>query len=218
MPERKATFMINFEEMKREKQEAYHREAEDLYEWLFHFLERDLNMREKVRAKHMFRDLCGFQTETVLTREEELHAEHWMLFDYITVIGSRPFDLFIRSHSSELTPKMKETAGMMMLMHLAPYRVLHTSGSEHLLSPFQEEREIAVRAVGSPQQAEAGELILARVAQVGFEKTMVGPCIRIDPKHEEKVLEKLRYFEAKGRKSYHRFLKETGISFLQYRP
>ncbi|SDO13829.1 hypothetical protein [Alkalicoccus daliensis] len=217
MDRRKTSFLINFSKVKREKQKIYIQDAEDLYEWLFQYLETEMNLREIVRAKSMFRELCGFPKDKKLTKEEELHFEHWLLFDYITVIGSRPFDLFVRSRQSEMSKYMVETAGLFMLMHLSPYRVLQSNDREHLLAPFQEERENAVRSLGPAQRLESGSLIMARIATVGFEKMMVGPCITISSQREQEALEELRTHEKMGTKSYHRFLKEMGISFLKYR-
>lgn len=217
MDRRKTSFLINFSKVKREKQKVYIQDAEDLYEWVFHYLQTEMNLREKVRAKTMFRKVCGYSRDHSLSKEEELHFEHWLLFDYITVIGSRPFDLFVRSRQTEMSKYMMETAGLFMLMHLAPYRVLQSNGKEHLIAPFQEERENAVRSLGPAQQLESGSLIMARIATVGFEKMMVGPCFTISADREEEVAAELRKQADMGKKSYHRYLKELGISFLRYR-
>lgn len=216
MDRRKASFLINFSDVKRKKQKIYKQDAEDLYEWIFHFLQTEINLREKVRAKAMFRDLCGFSKEYELTQRETLHFEHWLLFDYITIIGSRPFDLFVRAHQSEMSKNMVETAGLFMLMHLAPYRILETDGTDHLMSPFQEEKEYAVTSLSASQQVQKGSLVFARIAAVGFEKMAVGPFIIIPPEREQEALKLLRIQENKGKKSYHRFLKEMGISFLRF--
>lgn len=216
MDKRKASFLINFSEVKRKKQKTYTQDAEDLYKWVFQFLQSEMNMREKVRAKALFRDICHLPKDQKLSRTEEVHFEHWLLFDYITVIGSRPFDLFVRAHQAEMSKSMVETAGLFMLMYLAPYRVLDADGDHFLLTPLHEEKEYAVSSLSASQHVDKGSLVFARIAAVGFEKMGVGPFIIIPAAFEDEVLSLLEQQRNKGIKSYHRFLKEMGISFLRY--
>jgi hypothetical protein len=212
---RKASFLIDFSQVKKNRQKIYWQEAEALYEKLFYYIQFEMNLREKVRAKAMFRDLCGIEEERKLTPEEEIHFEHWLLFDYITVIGSRPFDLFVRAKKEEMSKQMTETAGLLMLMYLAPYRVKEKRETTWIVEDISG-KQLEAHPLGLTPKTNPGDLVFARITTVGFLHTLVGPVINIPPEEELNVnalLEKKRH---EGNKNYHRFLKETGISFLRY--
>ncbi|WP_147805247.1 hypothetical protein [Alkalicoccus halolimnae] len=215
MKGRKASFLIDFSQVKKNRQKMYWQEAEALYEKLFYYIQFEMNLREKVRAKAMFRDLCGIDGERKLTSEEEIHFEHWLLFDYITVIGSRPFDLFVRAKKEEMSKQMTETAGLLMLMYLAPYRVKENRETTLVVEDISG-KQLEAHPLGIPPKTRPGDLIFARITAVGFLHTLIGPVIRIPMDEEANVNALLEKKRQEGKKNYHRFLKETGISFLRY--
>lgn len=210
---KKTAFLVDFKRVKELRQKEYVRSAEMLYESLFQFIQTEMNLREKVRAKHMFRELCGIEKERALTSFEEMHFEHWLMFDYITVIGSRPLDLYIRAKKEKMPSKLVETAGLFMLMYLAPYRVEKLeAGTLTLLDDEQNRRK--VQPLGEVADTEEGDMILARISTVGFESMMIGPVIRIGRGNENTVMEEINDKKGDGRKAYHRFMKEMGVKYL----
>ena len=218
MKGKKTEFMIDFNRLKKRKQYELHQIFADLYEGLFHYIETEANLREKVRAKEIYRYKTGLKKDQMMTKEEEVQFEHWFAFDHITVIGSRMFDLFVRERQGEMSQRMLEMAGILMLMHLQPYRVLNVEEDGITAVPLYQpdRREILIPFMSHPLPEES-DLIMARTMKIGFEKKLIGPAFSIDSKWENYVTERLAAAHEQGQLAYRKYLKEYGIDFRKYR-
>ncbi|PYZ93787.1 hypothetical protein CR194_11605 [Salipaludibacillus keqinensis] len=216
MDRKKAEFLVDLQKVKKFKQKKVNGIFADLYDWMFTYVESETNLREKVRAKHLFRHKLGLETELELDKNLQLHFEHWLLFDYVTVVGSRLLDLFVRTKKTELSKEMLELSGILMLMHLEPIRVHKVENGRVIYTPLFSEDNKTLEATPYLFSAnlEEGELVFARIASIGYEKKLIGPTIKIDSREEDKLISQLEAVFAKGKTVYRRYLKEYGIDAL----
>ncbi|MCR6111684.1 hypothetical protein HXA35_15150 [Bacillus sp. A301a_S52] len=216
---RRAEFLIDLQKIKAQKQKKINDIFADLYEWMFIYLQTETNLREKVRAKQLFRHKLDLNKEEVLDNDLQVHLEHWLLLDYVTVAGSRLLDIFVRTKQEKMSKEMLELSGILMLMHFEPVKVigvekevvtydtLFGDGTDLFqASPFLFSVDV------NPDQ-----LALIRTATIGFEKKIIGPSIIIDPSFESKVAGVFKDVHDQGYHVWRRYFKEYGIDMLKYR-
>ncbi|MGJ9382347.1 hypothetical protein [Salipaludibacillus sp. CF4.18] len=219
MKGKKAEFIVDFSRVKEDKQKRIHNNFTELYAWMFTYLQSEANLREKVRAKHLFRHKLGLPKDAVLTDDLQVHFEHWLLFDYVTVIGSRVFDMFVRAKKNELSKQQLEICGIMMLMHLEPIQIIEKKKNKIMYTPLFETKNKQIEATPYlfPGKFHEGDLVLSRVLKMGIENKLIGPSIQVSPSYYKDVVKRLEKNYAEGPSVYRRYLKEYGIDMLQYK-
>ncbi|WP_416151526.1 hypothetical protein ACM26V_11345 [Salipaludibacillus sp. HK11] len=218
MERRKTEFLVNLEKVKKNKQKVMYETFSDLYDWMFTYVQSEANLREKVRAKHLFCHKLGLDNKKELPPSLQLHFEHWLLFDYVTVVGSRLFDLFVRAKKDEMSKRMLELSGILMLMHLEPFRIRKVEGQEISCTPLfkPEGKRIEARPFLFKTEFEEGKIVFARISTIGFEKRIIGPSALILPMYEEQIIDKLNGIYNQGHQEFRRYLKEYGVDMLKY--
>lgn len=218
MQRRKAEFLVDLQKVKKNKQKVIQNTFVDLYDWMFTFVQYEANLREKVRAKHLFCHKLGLDNNKELDPSLQVHFEHWLLFDYVTVVGSRLFDLFVRAKKSDMSKQMLELSGILMLTHLELFQVHDNKDDTVSVHPIFDETNKIIEA--SPYLFEpdvkVGDLVFMRISMVGFEKRIIGPTTVLAPPFEEKIIEELKSVYNQGRPEYRRYLKEYGVDMLKY--
>ncbi|WP_088032985.1 hypothetical protein [Evansella clarkii] len=218
MDEKHASFIIDFETVKQQKQKYMENALMDLYEKLFTYIDKEANIREKVRAKQIFSHKTGIPAEYILEQDTALHFEHWFAFDYITVAGSRMFDLFVREKQEELTKPMLDLSGFMMLMALEPVHVKAVEDDNitfsGVLENFVEEREAVFFLKGSFNIQE-GDTVFLRIVRAGFKNFIIGPPFSVDDGKATEILTEIRTAGKEGR--VRKYLKESGIDYLRHK-
>ncbi|GEL08052.1 hypothetical protein [Salisediminibacterium halotolerans] len=217
MRSRKTEFMVDFPRLKKQKQLEATQKLSVLYEGVFDYIEREANLREKVRAKAIYKHKIGLGKTSMITVEEDEHFQHWFAFDHITAAGSRMFDLYIRDNQEKLDKKTLEIAGMVMLMHLEPFYVQFSNSDNFIIAPLFEPfvyQEVSpLKPMTMPVEK---EFILARTVKLGFERKMIGPPITIKEECEEDVALRLLTASEQGQLAYRKYLKEFGVDFRKY--
>lgn len=219
MKGKKAEFIVDLQRVKEEKQKRIHDSFTDLYIGMFTYVQSEANLREKVRAKHLFRHKLGLPKDAVLTEDLQVHFEHWLLFDYVTVIGSRIFDMFVRAKKNELSKQQLEICGIMMLMHLEPIQIIEKKNKKIMYTPLFETKNKQIEATPYlfPGEFLEGDLVLSRILKMGVENKIIGPSIQISPNYYKDVIKRLETNYREGPTLYRRYLKEYGIDMLQYK-
>ena len=214
---RHESFLIDFQQVKDKKQNHIERSLTELYELFFSYMEHEANIREKVRAKQLFAHKTKVPGELVLEQPNTLHFEHWFAFDYVTVIGSRMFDLFIREKKGELTKTMLDLSGFMMLMSLEPVRVKEVYDNSVIIeSLYTGEIREANFFIIIPE-LKKGEFSFVRTLRAGFKEMVFGPAFSIDAKNEGKVISELEKVYTSEDVTIKKYLKESGIDYFRYK-
>ncbi|UTR11424.1 hypothetical protein MM300_03580 [Evansella sp. LMS18] len=218
MDEKHASFIIDFETVKEQKQKHMENALMELYEKLFTYIDKEANIREKVRAKQIFSHKTGIPAEYILEHNTALHFEHWFAFDYITVTGSRMFDLFVREKQEELTKPMLDLSGFMMLMALEPVHIKAVEDDEIIFSGALDssggERE-AVFFLKSSFSIKEGDTVFLRIVRAGFKNFIIGPPFAVADSDVADILSEIKTAGKEGR--VRKYLKESGIDYLRHK-
>ncbi|UCZ52318.1 hypothetical protein LGQ02_15920 [Bacillus shivajii] len=215
MKDGKATFIIDFEKMKEKKQIDAENSLLDVYDELFQYIEKKANLREKVRAKHIFSYKAGIPKSEVMDPDMHMHFEHWFAFDYVTVFGSRMFDLFIRDKKDKMSKSMLELSGFLLLMSLEPVRLKKVEKSVIIYDSLLKNETKEATPFIFPAEGEAGELVLMRTVQVGYKQMKIGPTIRLNDEGQQKILKDFHIDEHTNILNQRKHLKEYGIDYLR---
>ncbi|WP_096189769.1 hypothetical protein [Evansella halocellulosilytica] len=214
MKNEKATFLVDFQKMKEKKQSDAENTLLDLYESLFQYIEKEANLREKVRAKHIFAHKVGIPKGEPMASDIHMHFEHWFAFDYITVVGSRMFDLFIRDKKETMSKKMLELSSFLLLMTFEPVRLQETEKNYvNYKSIITKENKQATPFI-FPIEGKYDDIVLIRTVQTGFKQMMIGPTIPLNDHGAALITKKL---ENHQNSVIHKrkYLKEYGIDYLR---
>ncbi len=221
MAKRRTSFVVDFNKLRSEKQSKSEQALMDVYDLFFTYIENNANLREKVRAKHLFKHKTQQPKEQAFDKLMNLHFEHWFAFDYVTVIGSRMFDLFIRDQKEAFTKPMLDLCGHLMLMTLEPVKIMkydHTKIEVKRL--MTGEIDYVYPFLFSPV-VETGNVAFMRIAPVGFKQKVIGPVFTVYGKEENRVNTQIadairKTDDPNQQVRLKRFMKEYGIDYLRY--
>ncbi|WP_018921756.1 hypothetical protein [Salsuginibacillus kocurii] len=215
-----AKSIINFESLKEKKQEEANQALVSIYEKYFNWVQVNANLRDKVRAKHLFRQLAFLHPDETETKEWQELFEHWFAFDYVTIIGSRLFDLYIRKESGNLSASELAVGGLIMTSALEPVQIIseRTGDEQQAFFPYSnEEKLLAYQPLGPLQSLNQGEWYLLRPLRCGFKTVNLGPAVALAPEVKqvvEHVFQSDREKAGEGHSLSYR--KEKGIQFMSY--
>ena len=175
--------------------------------------DENTNLREKVRAKHLFAEQTGLAVEQVEKKPWDMLFEEWFSYDYVTIIGTHLFDMFLKQTLSARTRMDLQLGGLLLTASWLPVEL--------------NEKNYWVRAVGKQefsnrlQQDAALEPVasttwLVRTARVGFEDTRLGQAVPLRPAGEDFQALMLEAEKAYQKEEHIRWHKEKGASWLQF--
>ncbi|RSL32916.1 hypothetical protein D7Z54_12885 [Salibacterium salarium] len=214
-----ASNVPDFEEYRKEKQQQADQDFIELLELYTGWLKHHTNLREKVRAKHLFAELTNRAVEDLEEQPWKRYFEDWFAFDYITIIGTRLFDMFVKEKADVLSPEKIQMSGLVMTAALEPFQILKQEDQGALVTPLLREDEKRLTSLFETSR-NVGETsyILARTIHCGFENRIFSPIVPLvlpeqnDFIDQWKTLSKAK--EAEQQRL--RFMKENGASWLAF--
>lgn len=122
--------LVSYREQKQLQAET---NAERIYSLATDFVIRYSNIREKVRAKHLFRQQIYFHNELPLPKYLEELFQQWFLFDYHTIQGETMFSLFLKKHSTVLTEHEMILGAVFLTSYIEPFEIIEVDQENRLL-------------------------------------------------------------------------------------
>ncbi|MGY4689190.1 hypothetical protein [Salibacterium sp. K-3] len=209
----------DFAKYRRQKQNQADHDLMELLDAYSEWLKHNTNLREKVRAKHLFAEQTGQDPADLEEEPWRRLFEDWFAFDYITVIGSRLFDLFVKEKASMLPPARMQLAGLVLTAALEPFRVLEMENGSLTAAPlWKEEEKKLTPLTGDFLLPRAVSTVLARPVHCGFENRVFSPAVNLSiPENDAGLAAWRRRMEEKEEENQRlRFMKENGVSWLLY--
>lgn len=125
--------ILNLNSYRVQKQLQGEASAIKLYNLAQAFTERNANIREKVRAKDLFRKMLHLHEKEAFTSIQEKAFSEWFLFDYMTAQGLTMFNLFLRKHSQQLLEPELIQGALFLTSVFEPVKVLKIESSSILV-------------------------------------------------------------------------------------
>ncbi|WP_198508969.1 hypothetical protein [Bacillus sp. FJAT-44742] len=211
----------NFKAYRDQKQTEADQALHELYESYFSWLEKNTNLREKVRAKHIFKEKTDMHPDKLNETSWLLQFEHWFAFDYVTVIGSKMFDLYVRKNQGYMTKKMLELSGLIMTSAIQPFQTTVNERERGFVKGVDPVTGIKLTVYSLDWlplgDLKEGDYSLLRYIRCGFRDTLIAPPAPIKNAKQAFVIQQMK--EQHGlheNLQWLRFLKEGGVSYLAY--
>ncbi|GGE12723.1 hypothetical protein GCM10011571_12670 [Marinithermofilum abyssi] len=103
-------------------QQERERRFDEMIERVLLFTERETNLREKVRARHLFSRLTEVSSQENLTGRQEELFRIWYVLDYLNIQGTRNLDRFLAKYRSELSGKEIELVGSLLASYFSVFK------------------------------------------------------------------------------------------------
>ncbi|MCA1036572.1 MULTISPECIES: hypothetical protein [Bacillus] len=168
------------------------------------------NIREKVRARHIFREAAGLPGGIPFSSEQEEVFEDWFLFDYISIRGFTMFNLFLRRNTGQLAEADLIQGALFLSSVLQPVKIERAEGEILAACDILTGEKLQLKAAESIS-LEEGRSYFIRCIPVFSRTFCFGPAFPMD--NTDAVVESYNEAVREGM-AYRPFLKKTAVAFL----
>ncbi|MCM3162795.1 hypothetical protein [Metabacillus litoralis] len=92
------------------------------------YVERQVNIREKVKAKHIFSEQISLEKGVVFSSLQEKLFNDWFTYDYVTISGMTIYQNYIKNANGQKHPLDSVVHALFMASVLEPFKVIKTVG------------------------------------------------------------------------------------------
>lgn len=92
------------------------------------YVEREVNIREKVKAKHIFSEQISLEKGVVFSSLQEKLFNDWFTYDYVTISGMTIYQSYIKNENGQKHPLDSVVHALFMASVLEPFKVIKTVG------------------------------------------------------------------------------------------
>jgi hypothetical protein len=214
--------VVNIESLRIEKQQKIDNSVKETCANLFYFVERNANIREKVRAKHIFCEQTKLSLDELEDTKNKEFFFYWFCFDYVNIQGFTMYQLFLKQNSNNMPESSLRVSAFLLALTIEPIIVQSVSNDKRYIKGkniFTNEVE-QISSYNIPYNNTAiGDLLIGWTVKLGFEKKIIGPYTVIN--NEKALLYSKRinkmYLEEMNRKqlpSWRSFMKLFGFIYL----
>lgn len=126
----KEVSILNLNEYRAEKQAQSEKCSLQLHSMAIDYVNRSVNIREKVRAKHIFRNKLGLPANQALLEQLDEIFLDWFLFDYKTIQRTTIFNQFIKEMAKDLKEYEMIQAALCISAVMEPFVVTGQQGKD----------------------------------------------------------------------------------------
>jgi hypothetical protein len=162
---RREESLIDFISYRENKQKQAEGQALNLYTFASEFALRYSNIREKVRAKHLFRQQIHQSSDRSFSNELEDIYSQWFLFDYHTIQGETMFSLFLKHESNKLSEPEFILGALFLATYVEPYIIVNVDKDKGCLVVKEclEGKECTIKYINQNLDYRIGDYIMCRV-------------------------------------------------------
>jgi hypothetical protein len=200
-----------------QKQLLAEKNAKKLYSMVEDYAIRYANIREKVRAKHLFRQQIQSNHNGSLPKYLEDIFDQWFLFDYHTIQGETMFSLFLKQRSSKLSEPEMILGALFLTTFVEPYEIIEID--EEIGTMFvrgaQNNKLISMKSVEGFDLIK-GEYIFVRRLPLITKDWIIGPIFHIQSRDFLDAMLDEYEFASKSNSSltWRTYLKKQGYFLL----
>lgn len=92
------------------------------------YVERQVNIREKVKAKHIFSEQISLEKGVVFSSLQDKLFNDWFTYDYVTISGMTIYQSYIKNANGQKHPLDSVVHALFMASVLEPFKVKKTVG------------------------------------------------------------------------------------------
>ena len=173
-------------------------------------VDRHVNIREKVKAKHILTKKIWNEKSAVLTLSQELLFKDWFTFDYLTIKGLTNYQTYIKYGNRMKHPLDSVVHALFMASVLEPFKVIKYD-KPHIHAKKLLTNEVCTIKLdeGNPDLHEYGWIFLRSIPV--FDDLFLISDMFIQ--HDNKIMDELHKHFEKSTDSWRTFLKKYSIKY-----
>ncbi|MEH7556512.1 nicotinate phosphoribosyltransferase [Priestia megaterium] len=207
--------LINFNEIREQKQLQSDNAICDFYNQYFFFVNRYTNIREKVRASHLFKELVNLPHEAPLSDSHEQLFFQWFAFEYVTIQGKTLLQLFLADQAKQKTESFLIQGAFFLTSVLEPIIVSKVPNSFFLkgYTPLTNEQVIIKDVRGRFANLEEQQVIwIRKIKSIGYDVLIDSFFLGHKQRIEQLVTQ---YNDKKNAMTWRSFLKQQAIYYVR---
>jgi hypothetical protein len=216
---KKEEALINLASYKRKKQQQAEEHTEDLYQQSLLFLERETNIRERVRAKFFFLKKFSLPFEGVPEGSDlDILFRQWLLFDYKTAANKTVFHQFLNKNAGQMAETDRMLGALFLTAAWEPVEVMEIDCDENSLivqNMIHKHSEVVVYPSRKGSNWKAGDLVFMRKIPLVTKGMLIGHPFRV--KDGEVFAGLMDHYESVSKDhsiTWRSYLKENAARFI----
>lgn len=188
------------------------------------YAERETNLREKVRARHVFSTITGDDSFPEKNPQWEDWFQLWYALDYLNIRGYRHLDGYLHKYRTDLTDKELRMIASLMTSYLSVFRLqIDEESGCFMAREFFRGQDAGDLVLGLNGLEEGSPLYLLRPVKVGVYHVPAGPAAPVTRKQAKAMNEWLEsMYQAEWRQrtdesfSWRVFMQHWGVGLIHW--
>lgn len=201
--------IVHFQTLRKEKENQLSTFVAQHVESIHYYVDRHVNIREKVKAKHIFSEKVGCGRSPVFSKIEEQLFHDWFTYDYITIRGTTIYQLFVEHTSRVRHPLDAVVHALFMASVLEPFKVIKVDKKHIYAEKLLTGEQCSIKMLSRCKMLEEGEIIFLRSVPVLDQLLCISEVFQSD---KESANNLVHQFE-KSTDSWRTFLKKFSIKY-----
>ncbi|KKI91644.1 hypothetical protein WQ54_13545 [Bacillus sp. SA1-12] len=201
--------IIHFQALRKEKEKQLSSFICQHAASLHHYVARDVNIREKVKAKHIFSEKVGCVPTSIFSKMEEQLFLDWFAYDYATIRGITIYQTFVEQLSKKGHPLDRIVHALFMASVLEPFKVIKCDGNHIYAEKLITGEKCTIKSAANKYVAQE-EIIFLRSIPV-FDQLLCISDLYVQ-RDQKSIVSMLQHFEGSSN-SWRTFLKKFAINY-----
>ncbi len=174
-------------------------------------VDRHVNIREKVKAKHILAEKLGYEGSLPFTSSQEMVFKDWFTFDYLTIKGLTNYQTFIKYGKSGMKHPLDSVVhALFMASVLEPFKVIKYDETHIYAKKLLIDDTCTIKLDKAIPELHENEWIFLRSIPV-FEDLVLISDMFIQP--NDMMMDELHKHFQKSTDSWRTFLKKYSIKY-----
>ncbi|MGM0874948.1 MAG: hypothetical protein ACQEWV_09115 [Bacillota bacterium] len=202
--------IVYFQTIRKEKENQLSTFVAQHVESIHRYVDRHVNIREKVKAKHIFSEKVGCDRSPVFFKIEEQLFLDWFTYDYITIRGTTIYQLYVEHTSRVRHPLDAVVHALFMASVLEPFKVIKVDNKHIYAEKLLTGEQCTIKMLSKCKMLKDGEIIFLRSVPVLDQLLCIS---EVFTQSDEEIVNNLVLQFEKSTDSWRTFLKKFSIEY-----
>ncbi|MCP3741115.1 hypothetical protein [Rossellomorea sp. BNER] len=209
-------FLVHLNSYRKKKLQLAIKQGMNLYNESLRFLDREVNIREIVRAKMLFYEKFHIAVDKGLTSTKIKDTfQHWLLFDYKTIKGQSIFYQYLYSKVSKASEPTRVLGALFLTAPWQPVKLIEQSNEHLVVRSFLNDEYMFVMKEPYKQFIKPDQYLFMRSIPVQSNHMLIGPVYGVKEKGlMEDLLEDYNELISDSENAWRSFLKENAVHYI----
>ncbi|MFV2049349.1 hypothetical protein ACEWK1_18550 [Metabacillus sp. YM-086] len=174
------------------------------------YVERQVNIREKVKAKHIFSEQISLEKGVVFSSLQDKLFNDWFTYDYVTISGMTIYQSYIKNANGQKHPLDSVVHALFMASVLEPFKVIKTVGENIHAKKLLTGEECVIKTDRKVEEVAPSSILFLRSIPLLDGQLCVS---NIFIQQDDTLIDELLTEYKKSSESWRTFLKKYSIKY-----